>query len=285
MAWFITRSHKAPPIFNVPAANFRAPATSTRVGNAVIFLHEQCFQASRSLKHPSHIAHPLVLAPFPTYPTNSFHCDSCSHIGYGFSYCCYECEFDLHIHCALKSNPIPSPLPKNSSVSPYPDLLNLSLGRNKDSNSQPDAVPAQQTQNINHNANFPPSYPPLTPTGGYFQSVQHTNTNPSSVPNDSLVFQNYPDSIPQNVTPNPLLYAPNPLSTTTPVTLPNAYLPEVNMQQYPPTESSSAGINLPESASSCIQEKSLPNPLPAPSPISSTSNPSKDEEIKHFGHP
>ncbi|KAI5647702.1 hypothetical protein M9H77_33707 [Catharanthus roseus] len=64
------------------------------------FLHDQCYRATRSLKHPSHPLHPLTLVPYPTYPSNSFYCNSCYQIGTGFSYCCSECDFDLHIHCA-----------------------------------------------------------------------------------------------------------------------------------------------------------------------------------------
>nr|GMD59496.1 putative DC1, C1-like, Zinc finger, RING/FYVE/PHD-type [Ipomoea batatas] len=54
------------------------------------FLHDQCFRASRSLKHPSHHLHPLTLTPYPTYPSNSFYCNSCTLIGSGFSYSCSE---------------------------------------------------------------------------------------------------------------------------------------------------------------------------------------------------
>ncbi|XP_076956774.1 uncharacterized protein LOC143632068 [Bidens hawaiensis] len=64
------------------------------------FVHEQCFKAARSLKHPSHPPHPLTLVPYPTYPSNSFYCNSCQIIGTGFSYSCADCEFDLHVHCA-----------------------------------------------------------------------------------------------------------------------------------------------------------------------------------------
>ncbi|KAI3498565.1 hypothetical protein L1887_34341 [Cichorium endivia] len=64
-------------------------------------LHEQCFRATRSLEHPSHPSHPLTLIPYPTYPSNSFYCDSCKLTGKGLSYSCSDCEFDLHVHCAL----------------------------------------------------------------------------------------------------------------------------------------------------------------------------------------
>ncbi|KAK1424921.1 hypothetical protein QVD17_20262 [Tagetes erecta] len=64
------------------------------------FVHAQCFKATRSLKHPSHPLHPLTLVPYPTYPSNSFYCNSCQSIGTGFSYSCADCEFDLHVQCA-----------------------------------------------------------------------------------------------------------------------------------------------------------------------------------------
>ncbi|MFS8026744.1 putative chromatin regulator PHD family [Helianthus anomalus] len=64
------------------------------------FLHDQCYRATRSLKHPSHPPHSLTLVPYPTYPSNSFYCDSCRIKGTGFSYSCADCEFDLHVQCA-----------------------------------------------------------------------------------------------------------------------------------------------------------------------------------------
>ncbi|KAL6557458.1 hypothetical protein OROMI_017808 [Orobanche minor] len=64
------------------------------------FLHEHCFRAKRSLEHPSHPIHPLTLVPYPTYASTSFFCNSCNLAGSGFCYCCSECEFDVHVHCA-----------------------------------------------------------------------------------------------------------------------------------------------------------------------------------------
>ncbi|CAK9144774.1 unnamed protein product [Ilex paraguariensis] len=71
------------------------------------FLHEQCFQANRSMKHPYHPTHSLTLVPYPTYPSNSFFCNSCCQVGTGFSYSCSECEFDLHVHCAYMTQTTP----------------------------------------------------------------------------------------------------------------------------------------------------------------------------------
>ncbi|KAK1373810.1 putative zinc finger, PHD-type, DC1, Zinc finger, RING/FYVE/PHD-type [Heracleum sosnowskyi] len=64
------------------------------------FLHEECFQATRSIDHPSHPAHPLNLVPYPTYPSGRFVCDSCNQPGFGFSFGCSKCEYDLHLHCS-----------------------------------------------------------------------------------------------------------------------------------------------------------------------------------------
>ncbi|KAL8228034.1 hypothetical protein R6Q57_015618 [Mikania cordata] len=91
------------------------------------YLHEQCFQATRSRKHPSHPQHPLTLVPYPTYPSNSFYCNSCKIVGTGFSYSCSECEFDLHVQCAysiasvtniIQPHPITSSNPHHMS---YPN--------------------------------------------------------------------------------------------------------------------------------------------------------------------
>ncbi|KAI3717280.1 hypothetical protein L1987_68801 [Smallanthus sonchifolius] len=71
------------------------------------FLHEQCFDATRSLIHSSHPDHPLSLFPSPTYTSRTFICKSCNETGSGFCFACCTCEFDLHIHCAYNNlNPI-----------------------------------------------------------------------------------------------------------------------------------------------------------------------------------
>ncbi|KAI3818661.1 hypothetical protein L1987_12476 [Smallanthus sonchifolius] len=97
-------------------------------------LHEQCFHATRSLKHPSHPSHPLTLVPYPTYPSNSFYCNSCKLTGTGLSYSCSDCEFDLHVHCAC------------SGIS-----------------SQTQNTPLQQAYMHTHNPNTNPLYPSMGP--------------------------------------------------------------------------------------------------------------------------
>ncbi|KAJ0693250.1 putative chromatin regulator PHD family [Helianthus annuus] len=93
------------------------PCTNTLVyscSECNFFLHDQCFNASRSLTHPSHPNHPLSLFPSSTYKSGSFRCNSCGKSGSGFCYCCSNCSFDLHIHCAYNTlNPKYSTSPPN----------------------------------------------------------------------------------------------------------------------------------------------------------------------------
>ncbi|KAK9064372.1 hypothetical protein SSX86_015754 [Deinandra increscens subsp. villosa] len=95
------------------ACNF--PCTGTPVytcHKCNFFLHDQCFNATRSLTHPSHPDHPLSLFPSPTYTSGSFVCNSCNKMGSGLCFCCSACEFDLHVHCAYNDlNPKPASNP------------------------------------------------------------------------------------------------------------------------------------------------------------------------------
>ncbi|XP_047320863.1 uncharacterized protein LOC124924924 [Impatiens glandulifera] len=73
------------------------------------FLHEQCFNAKRSIIHPSHSSHPLTLLPYSTYTSSSFLCNSCHLSGTGFSYACSHCDFDIHLHCAYTTSQSQTP--------------------------------------------------------------------------------------------------------------------------------------------------------------------------------
>ncbi|KAL4563689.1 hypothetical protein LXL04_027734 [Taraxacum kok-saghyz] len=104
------------------------PCTGTPVYSCrrcKFFLHDQCFNAARSLIHPSHPAHPLSLFPSSTYSGGSFICSSCNQIGSGLCFCCSVCEFDLHIHCAyndLKPNSgDPNLPPKKIQIKAHPN--------------------------------------------------------------------------------------------------------------------------------------------------------------------
>lgn len=90
------------------------------------FLHDQCFDATRSLIHPSHPDHPLSLFPSSTYTSGSFICSSCNRTGSGFCYCCSACDFDLHIHCAyntLKLESRSNPPPNQIKLKSHPTHL------------------------------------------------------------------------------------------------------------------------------------------------------------------
>lgn len=134
------------------------------------FLHEQCFKASRYMQHPSHPTHPLTLAPYPTYPSNSFFCNSCNLVGTGLSYGCSLCEFDLHVHCAYMSKPHES-FPNN----PY---QNHPIPNNMHQNSE--SVPSYPYPNYNpqhdhnnyHAPNYNPQHPYMPQT-----STPHANEN------------------------------------------------------------------------------------------------------------
>ncbi|KAK4416166.1 hypothetical protein Salat_2724000 [Sesamum alatum] len=97
--------HQTPQGSEIHCSGCKSPAVASSANVYVCwkcnyFLHEQCFRATRSLTHPSHPLHPLTLVPYPTYPSTSFFCNSCNLVGNGFCYCCSECEFDVHVHCA-----------------------------------------------------------------------------------------------------------------------------------------------------------------------------------------
>ncbi|KAL3815034.1 hypothetical protein ACJIZ3_016302 [Penstemon smallii] len=101
--------HKAPQGSEIHCSGCKYATTGTIYAcwSCSYFLDDHCFSATPSLKHPSHTLHPLTLVPCPTYPSGSFFCNSCNLIGNGFSYCCSECDFDMHVHCALRPNANP----------------------------------------------------------------------------------------------------------------------------------------------------------------------------------
>ncbi|CAI9287638.1 unnamed protein product [Lactuca saligna] len=92
------------------------------------FLHEHCGNATRYIRHPFHTPHPLILSPYPTYPSNCFLCNACGTTGTRFSYCCALCEVDLHVNCAF--------LPPKVAHKAHPHelLLNVS-NRTQDQNA------------------------------------------------------------------------------------------------------------------------------------------------------
>ncbi|CAK9144780.1 unnamed protein product [Ilex paraguariensis] len=68
--------HQVPPGTQIHCSGCNLPGTGSGTVYACrqcsYFLHEQCFQANRSMKHQSHPLHPLTLVPYPTYPPLPF---------------------------------------------------------------------------------------------------------------------------------------------------------------------------------------------------------------------
>ncbi|KAL3831071.1 hypothetical protein ACJIZ3_019873 [Penstemon smallii] len=86
--------------FQCHGCNLRCHDSIFACWNCNFFLHEHCGIANRYTNHPSHLLHPLVLVPSPTYCSGSFLCNGCSAPGNAFFYCCALSEVDLHVHCA-----------------------------------------------------------------------------------------------------------------------------------------------------------------------------------------
>ncbi|KAL7120693.1 hypothetical protein ACP275_02G137900 [Erythranthe tilingii] len=227
------------------------------------FLHEHCFRSERSLKHPSHPLHPLTLVPSPTYPSGSFFCNSCNLGGDGFSYTCSECEFDIHVHCALNVQ-IPNPnLNPHLFPSPVPNP-NHNLNPNPAQNYNPVYPPPIQS---NAYPTYPPQntvYPP-NPNNPY---PNFTPPNPITPP----IPQNpaYPPN--QNNNPIPAYQQPN-------IAPPYNYVPPANPAANPPPPPQptvpiySTVVNATPATNPPPPQPTKPEPKPAPN------------MIKHFSHP
>ncbi|KAK1422849.1 hypothetical protein QVD17_18138 [Tagetes erecta] len=132
------------------------PCTNTAVyscRSCKFFLHDQCFNATRSLIHPSHPDHPLSLFPSPTYTSGSFTCKSCNETGSGFCFGCSACDFDLHIHCAYNTlNPKPS-----SNLPPNQIILESRSNEHTLSLLNVNPIPSHNSQNPKPSSNLPPN--------------------------------------------------------------------------------------------------------------------------------
>ncbi|KAI3743756.1 hypothetical protein L1987_56822 [Smallanthus sonchifolius] len=207
------------------------------------YLHEQCFQATRSRKHPSHPQHPLTLVPYPTYPSNSFYCNYCKIIGTGFSYSCSDCDFDLHVQCAYsissatnfhQPHPVTNPHPHHIS---YPNQEIVSMVPNVPSISFPTPIPIPA----------PAQY-----------SINITQ--------DSYMAQNVPTfSIPtsaQNPVPSISFPTPIPIPAPTLVPVPAQYPINITQDSYMAQNVST--FSVPTSAQNPVPSVSFPNPIPVP---------------------
>ncbi|KAI3444938.1 hypothetical protein Pfo_001603 [Paulownia fortunei] len=266
------------------------------------FLHEQCFRAARSLKHPSHPLHPVTLVPFPTYPSGSFFCNSCNLAGDGFSYSCSECEFDIHVHCAHMPNANPH-VPPSPVAAPNFSTPNAAQNFNSQPHNpiypppiQTSAFPTYPPHSAtipNDTQNYPPqpqitSYPPIpnnpfpnfTPANTTLPNETQNYSIPQPTPQMPQNTANYP--LNQN---NPLLAFPQPNAT------PQTFVPPVNAPATNPPPPPQPNATVP-TYSTVVNATTTTPPAPPPS-VSQPSTPAQSNNpqskpptiIKHFSHP
>ncbi|XP_050274516.1 uncharacterized protein LOC126717165 [Quercus robur] len=71
--------------------------------------HKSCAELPLGLHHPSHPNHPLILFDIKTYRDNHEEfdkfskCDVCGEKSLEYTYCCYRCNFNIHINCSSLS--------------------------------------------------------------------------------------------------------------------------------------------------------------------------------------
>ncbi|KAK9051595.1 hypothetical protein SSX86_028222 [Deinandra increscens subsp. villosa] len=300
--------HQMPEGIDVSCSGCHSSATGTVYvcWQCNFFLHDQCYYATRSLKHPSHPPHPLTLVPYPTYQSNSFYCNSCEIIGTGFSYSCADCEFDLHVQCAHSisgatslnnAHQFQELVPQGWKVG-VPNLASVSIPMGSQ-NPLPNAL---YPPNM-----FPSSQDPSMPQGGPSVSIPMSSqdqiasaqypsmdqTRPSfSAHHPPNQFPSVQDpSMPQN---GPSVFIPTSTEyhsipqTGPPVSIPTNY--PLNSTPYSQDHSmpqtSGPSVSIPTS----FHNSSPQNPSMEHS-ITSSHDPSrpqtglKDQETKHFSHP
>ncbi|KAH1096259.1 hypothetical protein J1N35_013180 [Gossypium stocksii] len=84
------------------------------------YLHKGCaeLELAPKIRHPFHPKHLLTLLPETPYFGGCGICHFCGKELGGFVYNCYDCEFDLHINCALLQSSIAANFPH--SLHPHP---------------------------------------------------------------------------------------------------------------------------------------------------------------------
>uniref|UniRef100_A0A7N2R0L8 Phorbol-ester/DAG-type domain-containing protein n=1 Tax=Quercus lobata TaxID=97700 RepID=A0A7N2R0L8_QUELO len=69
--------------------------------------HKSCAELPIGLHHPSHPNHPLIIFHMFTYNDEEYEnfskCDVCGEKSSEYSYCCYRCNFNIHIRCSSLS--------------------------------------------------------------------------------------------------------------------------------------------------------------------------------------
>ncbi|XP_031494327.1 uncharacterized protein LOC116260271 [Nymphaea colorata] len=80
------------------------------------FLHCECADPPREIRHPADELHPLAFLDVPPYPGEVFSCSACRQIGRGFLYRCAACRLDVHPRCARLPACVQHPSHKHALV-------------------------------------------------------------------------------------------------------------------------------------------------------------------------
>ncbi|KAJ0438919.1 putative chromatin regulator PHD family [Helianthus annuus] len=237
------------------------------------FLHDQCYRANRSLKHPSHPTHPLASVPYPTYHSNS--------------YSCANSEFDLHVHCTDSTSRATSF--KNAHL--FQELVpqgwygehNSSRDHHIPFASVPESLPVPFAGAHNQPNTTPSSHDPSMPQDPPSVTIPTGSQNPNSSAQYPSTTQNRPVSIPtssynssaqytslEQAGPSvsiPTDYAQNPIPSGQ-----DSSMPQSRTSVSIPTSSHNSSAQYPSVAQS---GPSIPIPTDYPqNPISSAQDPS-----------
>ncbi|PPD98371.1 hypothetical protein GOBAR_DD04620 [Gossypium barbadense] len=90
------------------------------------YLHKGCAELDLApkIQHPFHPEHPLTLLPKSPYSGGLTACSFCGKNFEGFVYNCFDCEFDLHINCALLQSSIATNFPHSLHHHPLDFIQN-----------------------------------------------------------------------------------------------------------------------------------------------------------------
>lgn len=265
--------HEMPEGVEVSCSGCNSSATKTVYvcWQCNFYLHEQCFHATRSRKHPSHPLHPLNLVPYPTYPSNSFYCNSCKIIGTGFSYTCSDCNFDLHVQCAYSISSATNFHQPHNVTHPNQEIFPQHLHNPNSSVSIPipTFIPTPIIAHAQYPTNSIPTQTLAIPTpipvhAQYPVQVQY----PTTITQDSYTTQHVsPFSVPvgaQNQTHSAQNAYESQSFTNIPTSVQNSSSVPQNTANFAPT-------NAPNSQPSQYTQ--------------SSQNRTKNQGIKHFSHP
>ncbi|KAM7512289.1 hypothetical protein LguiB_011164 [Lonicera macranthoides] len=256
--------HQVPSESQITCSGCKFPGTSSVYAcwPCSYFLHEQCFHAARSMNHPSHPTHPLTLVPYPTYPSNSFFCNSCNLVGSGLSYSCSSCNFDLHVHCASTPNSV-------TTHESFPSTISLNYPIPHEQVSQNNPIPMYRPHDYGAMATLVPQM------GGMVVDQYQTGQQ-------QCVSYSTGDQVPRN---SFFPIEPVPANNHVPIH------PSSHYGAFPGFDSHWGGTSATPVVPTPEKPQGYPDPTPVASvPVKPQGYPDKDQtarkkEIKHFSHP